>query len=321
MTKLVIQIPCYNEEATLGLTLSQLPRALPGVDAVEWLVVNDGSTDRTVEVARAAGVDHVVGWPENRGLARAFMAGLEASLRAGADIIVNTDADNQYCAADIPRLIEPVLAGRAAIVVGARPIGELAHLSALRRLLQRLGSFVVRRASATDIPDAPSGFRALSRDAALALNVFDDFTYTLETIIQAGQKGIPITSVPIRVNPVERPSRLYRSIPGYVGRSAFTILRIFLTYRPLRFFTALGAVPFAAGALLGVRWLALYLEGTPRTHVPSLILAAILILIGFQLWVFGLVADLMAKNRRLLEDIQVRVRRAEHDPARPAPFR
>jgi glycosyltransferase involved in cell wall biosynthesis len=321
MTKLVIQIPCYNEEATLGLTLSELPRALPGVDVVEWLVVDDGSTDRTAEVARAAGVDHVVGWADNRGLARAFMAGLEASLRAGADIIVNTDADNQYCAADIPRLIEPVLAGRAAIVVGARPIGELAHLSPLRRLLQRLGSFVVRRASATDIPDAPSGFRALSRDAALALNVFDDFTYTLETIIQAGQKGIPITSVPVRVNPVERPSRLYRSVPGYVARSAFTILRIFLTYRPLRFFAVLGAVPFATGALLGMRWLALYLEGTPRTHVPSLILAAILILIGFQLWVFGLVADLMAKNRRLLEDIQVRVRRAEHDAARAAPLR
>ncbi|MGH7319117.1 MAG: glycosyltransferase family 2 protein, partial [Candidatus Rokuibacteriota bacterium] len=183
MTKLIIQIPCYNEEAALGVTLSALPRKLPGVDTIEWLVVNDGSADRTVEVARAYGVDYIVDCPQNQGLARAFMVGLEASLRAGADIIVNTDADNQYCADDIPQLIEPILAGRAAIVVGARPIREIRHFSRVKRMLQRLGSWVVRRASQTDVPDAPSGFRAMSRDAAMRLNVFDDYTYTLETII------------------------------------------------------------------------------------------------------------------------------------------
>ena len=314
MPKLIIQIPCYNEEATLGLTLSALPRKLPGVDTIEWLVIDDGSTDRTPEIARAYGVDHVVSLPQNQGLARAFMAGLEASLRIGADIIVNTDADNQYCADDIPRLIEPILAGRAAIVIGARPIGEIRHFSRAKRLLQQVGSWVVRRASQTDIPDAPSGFRAISRDAAMQLNVFDDYTYTLETIIQAGHKGIAITSVPIRVNPETRPSRLLSSVPSYVRRSVFTILRILMTYRPLRFFMTLGSVPFGLGVLLGVRWLVLFWLGTPRVRLPSLILATILIVLGFQLWVLGLMADLMATNRRLLEDIQLRARRAELDP-------
>jgi glycosyltransferase involved in cell wall biosynthesis len=311
--KLVIQIPCYNEEATLGVTLSVLPRKVPGFDSVEWLVVNDGSRDRTVEVARACGVDHVVDLPRNRGLAHAFMAGLEGSLRAGADVIVNTDADNQYCAEDIPRLVAPILTGHAAIVVGTRPIEEIAHFSRTKRLLQRLGSWAVRVASGTDVPDAPSGFRAMSRDAALRLNIFDPFTYTLEMIIQAGQKGIAIASVPVRVNSELRPSRLFRSVPAYVVRSVFTILRMFMTYRPLRFFLGLGAVPFTAGVLLGVRWLLLGLAGTPRVHLTSLILAAILVLIGVQLWIFGLVADLMATNRRLLEDIQLRIRRADLD--------
>jgi glycosyltransferase involved in cell wall biosynthesis len=317
MTKLIIQIPCYNEEATLGLTLSALPRKLPGIDVVEWLVIDDGSADRTVEVARACGVDHVVVCPRNLGLARAFMAGLEASLRAGADIIVNTDADNQYCADDIGKLVEPILAGGAAIVVGARPIEEIAHFSRTKRLLQRLGSWVVRLASNTDIPDAPSGFRAMSREAAIRLNVFDSYTYTLETIIQAGQKGIPITWVPVRVNGATRPSRLFRSLPVYVLRSLFTIVRIFMTYKPLRFFFALGSVPVVLGGLVGVRWLvlfaldALFVVDPPRVRAPSLILTAILILVGVQLWIFGLVADLLGTNRRLLEDIQVRSRRAE----------
>jgi glycosyltransferase involved in cell wall biosynthesis len=311
MRKLVIQVPCYNEEATLGVTLSALPRKLPGVDVVEWLVIDDGSRDRTVEVARAWGVDHVVDLPRNMGLARAFMVGLEASLRVGADIIVNTDADNQYCAEDIARLIEPILAGRADIVVGTRPIRDIAHFSRTKRALQRLGSWAVRLASGTDVPDAPSGFRALSREAALRMNIFDRFTYTLEMIIQAGQKGMTVTAVPVRVNPELRPSRLFRSIPGYVGRSVLTILRIFMTYRPLRFFLGLGSVPLVAGVLLGVRWLVLFWMGTPRVHLPSLILAAILLLVGVQLWVLGLVADLMGTNRRLLEDIQLRTRRAE----------
>jgi len=312
MTKVMIQIPCYNEEATLGLTLAELPRHLAGVDCVEWLVINDGSRDRTVSVARANGVDHVVNLGHNQGLARAFMAGIEASLQAGADIIVNTDADNQYCAADIPALIEPILQGAADIVIGARPIQKIRHFSPIKKWLQRLGSRIVQIASGTDIADAPSGFRAISRRAAMQLNVFNEYTYTLEMIIQAGQKGMAIISVPIRTNPDLRRSRLVRSIPSYVWRSAMTILRIFMTYKPLRFFLAIGMVPASLGFLLGLRWLVLFLlEDASRVRAPSLILAAILILIGVQLWIFGLVADLMAVNRKLLEDIQLRLRRQE----------
>ncbi|MEI2578516.1 glycosyltransferase family 2 protein [Scytonema sp. PRP1] len=313
MTKLIIQIPCYNEEATLGTTLAQLPRQIPGIDQVEWLIINDGSSDRTVEVALASGVDHVVSFARNQGLAHAFMAGLEACLKAGADIIVNTDADNQYCAADIPRLVEPILQGEADIVVGARPIRQIKqHFSPTKKLLQGFGSWVVRLASKTNVVDAPSGFRAISREAALRLNVFNEYTYTLETIIQAGRQGMAIKSVPIRTNGYLRPSRLVKSIPSYVKRSLLTILRISMTYKPLRFFAVLGSVPFSFGVLLGIRWLVLFfLENGTRSRAPSLILAAILILIGFQLWMFGLVADLMAVNRKVLEDIQLRLRRAE----------
>ncbi len=316
MTKLIIQIPCYNEEETLGITLSALPRKLPGVDTVEWLVINDGSTDRTLEVARAYGVDHIVNFKQNQGLARAFTAGLEACLKAGADIIVNTDADNQYCADDIPKLIEPILLGRAEIVIGARPIHRIKHFSPTKKLLQTFGSWIVRLASNTDIPDAPSGFRAISRGAAIRLNIFNGYTYTLEMIIQAGQKGMAITWVPVRTNGYLRPSRLLKSIPSYIQRSIFTILRIFMTYRPLRFFLILGSVPLSLGTLLGLRWLWLYFSGTPRAHVPSLVLASVLILIGFLLWMFGLTADLMAVNRRILEDIQVHIRQASLDPGR-----
>ncbi|GAB4546008.1 MAG: glycosyltransferase family 2 protein [Pleurocapsa sp.] len=315
MTKLIIQIPCYNEEATLGLTLSELPREIPGVDRVEWLIINDGSRDRTVEVAKACGVDHIVNFDHNVGLAKGFMAGIEACLKAGADIIVNTDADNQYCAADIPKLIAPILEGRAEIAIGARPIQEIKHFSPIKKFLQKLGSLVVRLASKTNIPDAPSGFRAISREAALRLNVFNEYTYTLETIIQAGQKGIAIIHVPIRTNDYLRPSRLVKSIPTYVQRSIFTIIRIFLTYRPLQFFMMLGTVPFTFGSLLCLRWLLLFWgifgDDPSKPRVPSLILAAILILVGVQLWIFGLVADLMAVNRQLLEDIQLRLRRNE----------
>jgi glycosyltransferase involved in cell wall biosynthesis len=312
MTKLIIQIPCYNEEDTLGVTLSALPRELPGVD-VEWLIINDGSTDRTVEVAKAHGVDRIVNFEHNRGLAQAFLAGIEACLKANADIIVNTDADNQYCADDIPKLIEPILLGEAEIVVGARPIRQIKHFSPTKKFLQKLGSWIVRIASNTNIPDAPSGFRAFSRKAALRLNVFNEYTYTLETIIQAGQKGMVITSVPIRTNRYLRPSRLVKSIPSYVQRSLLTILRIFMTYKPLRFFAILGSIPFTVGVLIGIRWLVLFFSGSPKTHIPSLILSAILILIGFQLWMFGLVADLLAVNRKLLEDVQLRLRRLEVD--------
>ena len=297
------------------MTLSQLPRRLPGIDEVEWLIINDGSRDRTVEVAQASGVDHIVDFEHNQGLAKGFMAGIEASLKAGADIIVNTDADNQYCADDIPKLIQPILDGNAEIVIGARPIQDIKDFSPIKKLLQKLGSWVVRIASKTDIPDAPSGFRAISREAALRLNVFNEYTYTLETIIQAGQRGMAITYVPIRTNGYLRPSRLVKSISAYVQRSIITIIRIFMTYRPLQFFMMLGSIPFSLGFLLCVRWLFLFWgifgDNPAKPRVPSLILAAILILIGVQLWIFGLVADLMAVNRKLLEDIQLRLRRNE----------
>lgn len=313
--KLIIQIPCYNEEATLGLTLSELPRQLPGIDQVEWLIINDGSSDRTLEVAQACGVDHIVDLSSNQGLAKGFMAGIEACLKAGADIIVNTDADNQYCAADIPKLIRPILEGNAEIVIGARPIQSIPHFSPIKKLLQNLGSFVVRVASKTDIPDAPSGFRAMSREAALRLNVFNEYTYTLETIIQAGQRGLVITSVPIRINGYLRPSRLVKSITAYVQHSILTIVRIFMTYRPLQFFMLLGSIPSSIGFLLCCRWLLLFWgiigDDPAKPRVPSLILAAMLILIGVQLWIFGLIADLMGVNRKLLEDIQLRLRRDE----------
>ena len=318
IVKLIIQIPCYNEEETLGITLDALPRQVPGVDVVEWLVVDDGSQDRTVEVAKARGVDRIVRFPTNQGLAKGFIAGLEACLQAGADIIVNTDADNQYCADDISKLIAPIVRGEADFVIGARPISETAYFSPLKKVLQKLGSWAVRVASNTSVADAPSGFRAISRAAALQLNVFNDYTYTLETIIQAGQKGIAVASVPIRTNPQQlRPSRLVKGMLNYVTRSLFTILRIFMLYRPLKFFLFLGAIPFSAGFALGVRWLYFFFLGQAdeRTRVPSLILTAILILLGFQIWIFGLIADIMAANRKIGEEVQLRLRRldAERD--------
>ncbi|KAI9130993.1 glycosyltransferase family 2 protein [Acaryochloris sp. CCMEE 5410] len=311
MTKLIIQIPCFNEEETLGITLNELPKELPGVDCVEWLIINDGSIDNTVEVARAHGVHHVVDLEHNQGLAKAFMAGIEACLKAGADIIVNTDADNQYCADDIPKLITPILAGQAEVVVGARPIQKIKHFSPAKKFLQKLGSWVVRIASGTNISDAPSGFRAFSRNAALRMNVFNEYTYTLETIIQAGQHGMVITSVPIRTNDYLRPSRLVKSIASYIQRSILTILRIFMAYRPLKFFTFLGSIPSVFGLLLWLRWLILYFQDPTRARAPSLIISAVLILIGFQLYMFGLLADLLTVNRKLLEDIQLRQRRAD----------
>jgi glycosyltransferase involved in cell wall biosynthesis len=284
---------------------------VPGIDKVEWLIINDGSTDKTVEVARAHGVDHIVDLGVHRGLATGFLAGLDAALKAGADIIVNTDADNQYNADDIPKLLEPILNGEAEIVVGERPISEIEHFSPIKKALQKLGSWVVRAASKTNVADAPSGFRAMSREAAMQMNVFNQYTYTLETIIQAGQKGMHIVSVPIRTNGFLRPSRLMKSMSAYIKRSIFTILRIFITYKPLRFFATIGTLPLLAGIALGIRWIVLFLNETERSHVPSLILAAILILIGVQFWIFGFVADIIAVNRKLLEDIQLRIRRIE----------
>jgi glycosyltransferase involved in cell wall biosynthesis len=312
MTKLIIQIPCYNEENSLGDTLAALPNSLPGIDELEILIIDDGSRDRTVDVARSHGVNYIVSFPTNQGLAKGFMAGLDASLSAGADIIVNTDADNQYCAGDMEKLIKPILEGKAEIVVGERPINQIEHFSPVKKSLQKLGSFVVRVASRTDVPDAPSGFRAMNRDAAMRLNVFGEYTYTLETIIQAGQKGMAITSVPVRTNPYTRPSRLMKSTASYIKRSVSTILHIYLVYKPRQIFNALGAFFFSAGFLIGVRWLNLYWSGTSRSHVPSLILAAILILMGFQLWIFSLVAYLSEVNRKLLEDVQLRLRRFDY---------
>lgn len=311
MRKLVIQIPCFNEEQTLATTLAALPRRVAGFHSVEWLVVDDGSVDRTVEVARRGGVDHIVSLPHNQGLARAFMTGLEASLKVGADVIVNTDADNQYDATCIPDLVRPIVEGRAQVVVGERPIMEIEQFSLVKKLLQRLGSTVVKIASRTDIPDAPSGFRAMHREAALRLCVFNDYTYTLETIIQAGRKNIPIIAVPVRVNRVERPSRLVRSIPSYLRRSILTILRIFILYKPLRFFLYAGTLLLVPGIAIGIRFIMNYLRDGGAGHVQSLILSAILILGAMIVFAAGLLADLVAANRVLLEEVRTRLLRAE----------
>lgn len=303
MTKLIIQIPCFNEAETLGITLKSLPRSVPGVDEVEWLIIDDGCTDGTVDVALANGVDHIVRLNGHQGLARGFVAGLEACVTAGADVIVNTDADNQYRADDIPSLIAPVLDGKADIVIGARPIEQIAHFSLIKKLLQRLGSAVVRLASNTDVRDAPSGFRAMSREAALRLHVFGDYTYTIETIIQAGQKGMRIVSVPVRTNGDLRPSRLIKSIPRYVARSISTICRIFVTYRPLRLFLPLASLIFLAGFALGVRYLYLRFIGQGAGHVQSVVLAATLLGTGTFVFLIGVIADLISTNRKLLEQI------------------
>ena len=308
--KLVIQIPCFNEAATLPVTLSELPDAVPGFDAVEWLVIDDGSTDNTVEVARKHGVHHIVRHVHNQGLARAFMTGLEACLSLGADVIVNTDADNQYRAADIGKLVQPILDHEAEIVIGARPISETQHFSLLKKMLQRLGSWAVRIVSGTDIADAPSGFRAFSRDAASKLMVFNEYTYTLETIIQAGQKNISIRSVPVGTNRDLRPSRLVQSIASYVARSFMTIIRIFVVYRPFRFFMTIGTALFVAGLAIGIRYLYFFFAGEGGGHVQSLILASVLLGMGFQTMLIAFVADLLAANRRLLEEQRQRALQA-----------
>ncbi len=312
--KLIIQIPCYNEAATLGLALDALPRQVPGFERVEWLIIDDGSTDQTVQVAQRHGVDHIVRHRRNLGLARAFSSGLAACLYHGADVIVNTDADNQYDARDIPALTAPVLAGNAELVIGSRPIEQIAHFSPLKKRLQRLGSLIVRLASGTQVDDATSGFRALSRSAAQRLIVFNNYTYTLETIVQAGHRQMAIATVPVRINPDLRPSRLLRSIPSYVWRSIVTIVRIFVIYRPFRFFASIGAILFGLGVLIGLRFLWFYLAGSGAGHVQSLILASVLLGMGFQTILVAFLADLLAANRKLLEDIRFRV----HDQPPPS---
>jgi glycosyltransferase involved in cell wall biosynthesis len=309
--KLIIQIPCLNEAETLPVALQDLPRTVPGFDVVEWLVIDDGSTDNTADVARQHGVDHVLRLGHNQGLARAFMVGIERALKLGADVIVNTDADNQYSASCIPDLVRPILERRALIVVGTRPVSEIGHFSPTKKMLQRLGSWVVKRASGTQVEDAPSGFRAIHRDAAIRLNVFNGYTYTLETIIQAGRKGIPITSVPITVNPDLRPSRLISSIPTYIRRSILTILRIFMVYKPLRFFMLLAIFAAIPALFFIVRFLVFYAAGSGQGHIQSLVIAVGLLTVSGILAIGGILADLIATNRLLLEDLRTRALRAE----------
>jgi len=311
--KLIIQIPCYNESETLEIALNDLPKQLDGVDEIEYLIINDGSKDNTVEVARNWGVHHIVNFKQNKGLAKGFMAGLDGCLRNGADIIVNTDADNQYCAEDIATLIQPILDGKADMVIGARPIDETEHFSFIKKKLQHLGSWVVRKASNTDIPDAPSGFRAFSREAAMRINVVNDYTYTLETIVQAGREKIAITSVPIRTNAELRPSRLFNSIWGYVKKSMLTIIRAYMMYKPLKCFTFLSIPPIMIGLLIGFRFLYFMAIGQAGGHVQSLILACTLILMGFIGVLIGLVGDVIAANRKILEDTQYHARKTEYD--------
>ena len=301
--KLIIQIPCLNEAGTLAITIAALPRTVAGFDQVEWLVIDDGSTDGTAELAKELGVHHVVRHPVNRGLAVAFMSGLDACLRLGANVIVNTDADNQYEASDIPVLTAPILQGQADMVIGARPIDETEHFSWVKKKLQRLGSWAVRVASKTKVQDAPSGFRAISRETALRLNVFNAYTYTLETIIQAGLSDLVVKSVPIRTNPDLRPSRLVKSIRSYVKRSLGTIVRVFVIYRPLLIFVSAGTICIALGLVFGIRFLTFYLAGEGEGHIQSVILTALCLILGALMMMMGLIADLIAVNRRLLEKL------------------
>lgn len=310
--KLIIQIPCYNEEVSLPVTLSQLPTHIDGIDEIEVLISDDGSSDRTIEIAEAYGVKHIVTTTHHRGLAKTFMAGIQRALAEGADIIVNTDADNQYCADDIEKLVKPILEKKADIVIGARPIKDITSFSPLKKFLQFAGSKVVRLISATATDDAPSGFRAFSKDAALALNVFDNYTYTIETVIQSKTKGLHIVSVPIRVNSCFRKSRLVKNIFTYIQRNSFTILRMFIIYRPFRFFAFIGGLTFLVGVALLVRFMLLYLMDDGNGHIQSLVIASILVSAGFQTAVLGVIADLLSINRRLIEDVQVRVKKLEN---------
>ena len=323
MPKLIIQIPCLNEAATLPATLRDLPRQIPGIDAIEILVIDDGSKDDTAGVAREHGVEHVIRFPRNRGLAAAFTAGIDACLKRGADFIVNTDADNQYAGADVPKLLAPLLAGEAEVAIGDRNISSLRHLPASRRALQHLGSWVVRQVSNTTVPDTTSGFRAFTREAALRMTIVSEFSYTLESIIQSGKKRMAITHVPIATNPKTRESRLFDSMTSYIKKSAATIIRVYAMYEPLKIFTYIGSVVFGAGFLISLRFLYFYLNGLGQGHLQSLILSAVLMIVGFQVLLIGLVADVISGNRKLIEDLLYRIRTMElarqgETPLRPS---
>ncbi|MGL1890180.1 MAG: glycosyltransferase family 2 protein [Spirochaetaceae bacterium] len=304
--KLIIQIPCFNEEGSLPITLKELPREIPGIDKVEWLIINDGSSDKTVEVAKEYGVDHIVSFAQNRGLAEGFRQGINACLENGADIIVNTDADNQYKASCIKDLVVPILEERADIVVGTRPISDIKDFSLIKKMLQKLGSYVMRIFSGTDVKDAPSGFRAFSRDAAMKLNVYNNYTYTLETLIQAGSKNLKIVNVPIGTNGQLRPSRLFKSMSSYIRRSVKTMIWVRIIYKPFPFFFNKGLVSFIAGVAIGIRYVYFIINKDGGGHTQSLILASILILFGATMMLVAFLADLLAVNRKLLEDIKYR---------------
>lgn len=307
--KLIIQIPCYNEEKTLPVTYKEIPESIGGIDEIEILVIDDGSTDNTVETAKNLGIKHIVSHSKNLGLARAFDTGLKTSIKLGADIIVNLDADNQYKASDIEKLIQPVLNKEADIVIGARPIEKIQSFSPLKKLLQKTGSYVMRKISGADVLDAPSGFRAFSKNAAMKINIFDNYTYTMETIIQAQYKGLTIKSVPIGVNENLRPSRLVKNNFDYIKRSIFTMLRFIIIYRPFRFFMKISLLLFFFGLLLGLRFLYFYITESGEGHIQSLILCAILILVGVQSLFFAVIADLLAINRKLIEDVQLNIKK------------
>jgi glycosyltransferase involved in cell wall biosynthesis len=309
--KLIIQIPCWNEAEQLPLTLSELPREVEGFDEVEWLVIDDGSTDGTIAVARDHGVDHLVRLTNNKGLAAGFQAGLDACLKLGADVIVNTDADNQYYGPDIVKLVRPILHGLADMVVGDREVSNIDHFSPLKKTLQRLGSWVVRQASATSVPDTTSGFRAYNREAALQMLVVSKFTYTLETIIQAGKLLVAIDHVPIRTNPKTRESRLFPSIWAYVRRNAISVFRIYAQYEPLRVFWSLSAFIGLAALALWIRFVVSYAQGSGKGHVQSLILGAVLFIAAVVLWALGVIGDLLAAQRVMIQKTFERVRRIE----------
>jgi glycosyltransferase involved in cell wall biosynthesis len=309
--KLIVQIPCFNEEATLPQTVRDIPRTIEGIDKVEILIIDHGSTDRTVDIAQELGVDHILRINQNKGLANAFSSGLDASIKLGADIIVNTDGDNQYKGEDIPKLVKPILEERADIVIGDRQVNNIEHFSFTKKILQRLGSCVVRQLSGTDIIDTTSGFRAYSKDVALRLNIVSSFTYTLESVIQAGNKKFTIVNVPVRTNKPLRQSRLFKSISGYIKRSVITIIRMYTMFKPLRFFFYIGAVIFSIGIAGVLRFIYFYVTEGGAGHIQSLVLSGVLIILGFLLFMIGLLADINAFNRRLIEDTLYRVRKME----------
>lgn len=314
--KLIVQIPCFNEEKTLPKTVRDIPRKIDGIDEVEVLIIDDGSTDRTVQVAAECGVDHIVRHRRNKGLAASFMTGLEACLLLNADIIVNTDGDNQYFGGDIPRLIAPILKGRADMVVGNRQTDKIAHFGFVKKRLQKMGSLVVQMLSGTHVPDAVSGFRAFDRQAAMQINIVSRYSYTVETIIQAGNKNLAVTSVPVRTNPKTRESRLFKSLPHFVFNQINTMVRMYTMFKPLKMFFILGCLLIFSGLIPSGRFVYYYMDGQGEGHIQSLIFAAVLLLAGFQFWILGLLGDVISHNRKLIEETLLRVRRLEIDHSR-----